>query len=167
MEDCTKTKRIVVFCADALDELEGTPPLGALWDRRGASLLALLRTACEVLKKDAPTYWGTHLEQPNAGQTGRDRKKNWQPPIFGRFIWGDANLFLHQGQTAEDGAMMPHSAPMSMYVSQMAPMPPPDAERGAPTRQTDLAPPYRGKSALELAKEAVDWVEEQIRIAER
>jgi hypothetical protein len=167
MEDCTKTQRIVAFCADAISELEDTPPLCSAWDRRWASLVALLRTACEVLKQDAPNYWRTHMEQPNAGQTGRDGKKNWQPPIFGKFIWTDANLFLHQGQTAEDQAKMPHSPSMSMFVSQLAPMPPTDLELGPPTLQTDLEPPYQGKSALEVGREAVEWLEEQIRIAER
>jgi len=166
MEDCNKTKRIVAFCADAISELADTPPLGSAWGRRWASLLALLRTACEMLEKDAPNYWLTYMEQPNAGQRGRDRKKNWQPPIFGKFIWTDANMFLHQGQTAEDAATMPHSPPMSMFVSQGVPMPPTDPERGPPTRQTDLEPPYRGKNALELAKEAVGWLEAQIKIAE-
>jgi hypothetical protein len=56
---------------------------------------------------------------------------------------------------------------MGMYGAQGAPMPPPDPERGPPTRQTDLEPPYRGRNALEVAKEAVDWLEEQIRISER
>jgi hypothetical protein len=113
MEDCTKTKRIVAFCADAINELGDTPPLGDLWDRRWASLLALLRTACEVLEKDAQSYWRTHVKEPNVGRG----KKNWKPPIFG-FIWRDANLFLHEGRTEEDQAIMAHTPPMGMYAAQ-------------------------------------------------
>jgi hypothetical protein len=173
MKDCTKTKRIVAFCADALDELGSTAPLSNTWDRRWASLLALLRTACEVLKKDAPNYWRTYMEEPNTEQMergrknkNRDQEKSWQPPIFGKFIQTYSNLFLHQGRTAEDKGMMPHSLPMGMFGPQMASMPPPDAQRGPPTRHTDLPPPYQGKDPLEVAKEAVDWLEAQIKIAE-
>jgi hypothetical protein len=166
MEDCAKTKRIVAFCVDGINDLRDTPPMGILWDRRWASLLALVRTASEVLEMDAPIYWQAYMEKPNVGHKGRDAKKRWQPPIFGKFIWTDANLFLHQGRTHEDEAMMPHTPPMGMYAAQLTPMPPPDAERGPPTRQTDLEPPYCGRNSVEVAREAVDWLEAQIKIAE-
>ena len=44
-----------------------------------------LCTASEVLEMEAPRYWYIHMQRPNAGVKGRDRKKNCQPDIFGKF----------------------------------------------------------------------------------
>jgi hypothetical protein len=98
MERCNDTGRILSCCRDALDEIKKDAPTGATWERRWASLMALLRTACEVLKREAPTWWKNQIYAPNAGIKGRDQKKTWSPDIFGSFIWTDSNLFLHEGK---------------------------------------------------------------------
>jgi hypothetical protein len=59
--------------------------------------MTLLRTACAMLEREAPVYWKKYMKTPNATVKGRDPKKDWKPKIFGKFIWTDANLFLHQG----------------------------------------------------------------------
>ena len=97
MEPCNDTKRILVYCKDAIAEIRNEELTGSLWERHWASLITLLRTACEVLRKEAPAYWRKHMQAPNSKLKGRDEKNNWKPPIFGKFIWTDANLFLHQG----------------------------------------------------------------------
>ena len=99
MEACDNTKRILNYCKDALKELTEKEHTGASWERRWVSLISLLRTTCEVLKKDAPIYWKQHMKKPNAHISERDGKNKWSPDIFGKFIWTDANLFLHEGKS--------------------------------------------------------------------
>ena len=91
-----KTERLLSYCRSALSEIRNEIPVGALWERRWASLITLLRTACEVLEREAP-LWKDHMKQLNADKKGRDAKKNWEPAIYGKFIYTDANLFLHEG----------------------------------------------------------------------
>jgi hypothetical protein len=114
METCKLTKRIVAQCEAAIEEIRRERPTGDLWERRWASLLALLRTSCEVLKKEAPCYWQKHMKQPNANSQSRDAKKNWKPDIYGKFIQTDANLFLHEGKLPEAQSIMP--PPLNMQA---------------------------------------------------
>jgi hypothetical protein len=86
MEPCDDTKRILNHCKDALNEIRAEGPTDAFWERRWALLISLLRTTCEVLRKDAPIYWEQHIETPNDHMSGRDRKNKWSPDIFGKFI---------------------------------------------------------------------------------
>jgi hypothetical protein len=121
MPSCDRTRKIIAYCEDAIDEIRNGRPTGDLWVRRWASLLALLRTACEVLKLEAPDYWEQFMmEQPNAGKKDRDRKKSWQPDIFGKFIWTNGNLFLHEGVVPEEQSIMPHRPNMQTFIVQGA-----------------------------------------------
>jgi hypothetical protein len=110
LELCPKTTQIIGYCSDQIKEIADSQPTGDLWARRWASLLALLRTACLVLKVEAPEYWRNQIKKPNANIKGRDAKKDWAPPIFGKFIWTNANLFLHEGVIAEERSIMPHGS---------------------------------------------------------
>lgn len=166
MEPCERTKRILALCEDAIDEIRNDTPTGDLWVRRWGSLLGLLRTACEVLRKEAPEYWEKFMKLPNAGKKGRDRN-NWEPDIFGKFIWTDANLFLHQG-IVHEAESMPHVPNMAVRIVQgvtdvrnQEPLP--------PTRFSYFmnSEPYKGRLALDVATEAVEWLKSQNAIAER
>jgi hypothetical protein len=117
MESCADTKRILGYCTDALDEIIEETSTGTLWERRWASLLALLRTACETLRREAPIHWNKHLQTPNTDVKGRDVQKNWKPDIFGKFIWTDANLFLHQGKSKAGQSVTTRITGMSAQAS--------------------------------------------------
>jgi hypothetical protein len=166
MESCDRTKKVLAYCEDAIDEIRSDMPTGDLWVRRWASLLALLRTACEVLKKEAPIYWKQSMVQPNAGKKDRDAKNDWQPDIFGKFIWTNANLFLHQGLVREETSIMPHTRNMQMFIVQGATH---VRNQELPNRFSYFmnSEPYKGRLALEVAAEAVTWLKGQIAIAER
>jgi hypothetical protein len=164
LEHCETTKKIVSQCDEAIAEIKRELPTGNLWERRWASLLSLLRTCCETLRKEAPVYWKAHMVLPNAGKKGRDPKNNWEPEIFGKFIWTDSNLFLHQGVVAESRSIMPHGPNMQKQVQGIT-----------ASKNLGLLPPvsyhmniepYVGRGALEVAAEAVDWQKKQIAIAE-
>jgi hypothetical protein len=112
MESCEDTKRIIQYCKDALDEIRTEELTGPLWERRWAALITLLRTACEVLRAEAPNYWQKNMKAPNAAVKGRNSKNEWKPDIFGKFIWTDANLFLHRGiSTTGQSLRVPPSRP--------------------------------------------------------
>jgi hypothetical protein len=166
LEQCNTTEKIVSHCDEAMAEIQRELPTGDLWERRWASLLALLRTACETLRKGAPVYWQAHMVSPNAGKKGRDSKNNWEPEIFGKFIWTDSNLFLHQGVMPESQSIMPHGPNMQKQVQGVTasqtqgPLPP-------PVSYHMNIEPYVGRGALEVAAEAVDWLKDQIAIAEK
>jgi hypothetical protein len=166
METCDCTKRILALCVDAIKEIRNDMPTGDRWVRRWASLLALLRTACEVLESEAPNYWRLHMKGPNARKKGRDAKKNWQPDIFGKFIWTNANLFLHEGLVGEAQSIMPHGSNMQKRVQGVTDFRnqelPPD--RFSYHMNSD---PYVGQDALEVATQAVNWLKHQIEIAEK
>jgi hypothetical protein len=166
METCDGTKKILAFCVDAIEEIRVEMPTGDCYERRWASLLALLRTACEVLKMEAPRYWDVHMKKANAGVKGRDAKENWQPDIFGKFIWTTANLFLHQGLIREAQSIMPHGSNMQKRVlgvtgSRNQELPPP---RFSYFMNSE---PYVGRLSLEVATKAVNWLKCQIEIAEK
>jgi hypothetical protein len=111
MEPCPRTKRVVNFCKDALAEIRQDPPQGGTWERRWASLIALLRTASETLRSEAKQHWKARMVARNAcvkGQRGGDAKNDWDPPIYGKFIWGGANLFLHRGLRTSGQSVMVH-----------------------------------------------------------
>jgi hypothetical protein len=117
MEKCNDTRRILGYCRDALDEVKKDEPTGAIWERRWTSLMALLRTACEILKREAPDWWKKHISAPNASVRGRDPKKRWRPDIFGQFIWTDSNLFLHEGKNTTDQSAIVHLQGTSYKLS--------------------------------------------------
>jgi hypothetical protein len=169
VENCEKTKRVVRHCADAIREIETEmpQPTGDKWERRWASLLSLLRTATLRLEADAPLYWNKYMRQPNAvHKKERDPKRHWAPDIFGKFIWRDSNLFLHQGGTAEDESIMPHLPSAMMAVVQGASTALLKAEEPLRVSYHIKDPPYEGRDALEVAKEAVAWLNARIVIAE-
>jgi hypothetical protein len=170
MEHCNDTKRILEYCKEALSEIRTEEPTGAHWVRRWASLMALLRTACAMLEREAPVYWKKYMKTPNAAVKGRDPKKDWKPKIFGKFICTDSNLFLHQGiSTTGQSRMVPIqgvSARASVAGEKLEPLPP----------QTSPPPPitsyhmntgfYKGKVPQDVAEKAIAWLEKQISIAE-
>jgi hypothetical protein len=168
MEPCDGTERILNLCVDAIEEIRVEMPTGDRWVRRWASLLALLRTTCEVLKKEAPHYWRLCMKQPNAGVKGRDPEKNWTPDIYSKFICTNTNLFLHEGLIPEARSIMPHGSNMQKRVlgvtdslSLNQQLPPP---RFSYFMNSE---PYVGRLALEVATEAVNWLKCQIEIAEK
>jgi hypothetical protein len=166
LEKCERTKRVLGFCDEAIWEIRDEMPTGDLWERRWASLLALLRTATEVLKADAPIFWELHMKKPNAGAGGRDPKKNWRPDIFGKFIWTDANLFLHEGLIRVAQSIMPHGSNMQKIVqgltgSQNQELPPPHFSYHMNSE------PYSGQGELEVSSQAVRWLKQQVEITER
>jgi hypothetical protein len=168
MEKCDVTRRVLEYCRDALDEIKKEEPTGAPWERRWASLMALLRTACETLKRDAPTWWQSKIYAPNAAVKG---KKNWCPDIFGPFIWTDANLFLHEGKlTTGQSAAVPTQGAAAYALAggqQPPPVPPP-----APLPKVEISYHmntgfYAGRDARDVADEAISWLQQQIDGAER
>jgi hypothetical protein len=166
LELCPKTTKIIGYCYDQLKEIEDSQPTGDLWARRWASLLALLRTACLVLEAEASDYWREQVAKPNAHIKGRHAKEDWTPPIFGKFIWTNANLFLHEGVIPEGHSIMPHGSNMQRNVqgdtaSKDRQIPP---ERYTYHMNTD---PYKGQDALEIAKKAVNWLNRQVEMAGR
>jgi hypothetical protein len=164
METCKLTKRNVAQCEAAIEEIRRQRPTGDLWERRWASLLALLRTSCDVLEKEAPCYWQKHMKEPNAHIKGRDAEKNWKPDIYGKFIQTDANLFLHEGELREAQSIMPRPLNMQARVqginSPDQALPP-----FLPTYHMNIEP-YKGRDALIVAGDAVEWLRSQISIAE-
>jgi len=171
MESCEKTKRVLAYCKDALNEIKTEEATGRVWERRWASLMALFRTACEVLRKEAPLYWKNHLELPNACVRGRDAKNDWQADIFGKFIWADANLFLHRGTiTAGQSRMVPIQgvAAQGIAAGQKAePLPPSPPPPPPITSYHMNTEPYKGCDPRDVADQAILWLEQQIDIAEK
>lgn len=106
------------------------------------------------------------MQRSNAGVKVRDRKKNWQPDIFGKFIWTDANIFLHEGRISEAKSIMPHGSNMQKRVQGVSDSQEPDLP---PTRFSYHmnSEPYTGQDALEIATDAVNWLKYQIEIAEK
>jgi hypothetical protein len=170
MEVCNDTKRVLAYCKDALDEIRTEQPTGALWERRWASLVTLLRTTCEVLKREAPIFWKKSMEAPNAGSKGRDSKSKWNPEIFGRFIWTDANLFLHQGMVTAGQSKMVfiQGAQAQGLAGGQRPVPLPLQAPALPpvTSYHMNTPAYASRDPREVADEAVIWLEQQIALAE-
>jgi hypothetical protein len=170
MEACNDTKRILNYCKETLSEIRSETPTGPLWERRWAAVITLLRTACEVLKREAPDYWKIHMKIPNASVKGRDPEKGWSPQIYGEFICMDANLFLHQGQsrTGQSAIVpLPGAGMQALAAGEVpkpiAPPPPPHA----PIISYHMnSGPYSGRHPLDVAEEAIAWLEEQIGIAE-
>jgi hypothetical protein len=174
MERCNDARRILSHCRDALDEIKNDEPTGATWERRWVSLMALLRTACEVLKREAPTWWKKEIDAPNAGMKGRDQKKNWIPDIFGSFIWTDSNLFLHEGkQTAGQSITVPGAViHIQAFVcgggsaQEPRPMPPPAPPPKAEISYHMNIGRYAGCDPRDVADEAISWLQQQIAGAE-
>jgi hypothetical protein len=171
MEQCPETKRVLGYCHDALNEIRAEAPTGPAWERHWASLMALLRTACEVLEKEAPAYWKEHMERPNAHVRGRDRKNDYQPDIFGKFIWTDANLFLHQGiVTAGQSTMvfLQGVAAKATVAGEKAEPLPPSRPSPPPVISYHMnTGPFQGRDPCTLGDEAILWLEEQVVIAEK
>jgi hypothetical protein len=171
MEPCPETKRILEYCKEALNEIRTEEPTGSLWVRRWASLMALLRTTCEVLRKDAPIYWRQYMKKPNAHIKSRDRSE-WTPDIFGKFIWTDANLFLHQGKSTTGQSIMVflQGAEVQTLIGdhkpKPTPPPPPPPPPPSITSYQMNTGPYKGRDPRAVADEAIAWLEEQILIAE-
>lgn len=169
MEKCERTKRVIGFCLEAIQEIRDEMPTGDQWERRWASLLALLRTASETLKAEARTFWKVHMEKPNEDIRGRQdaqKNNNWKPDIYGKFIWSDANLFLHKGQINEAQSIMAHGSNMQKLVQGVAD--PQNQELPPPRFSYHInSEPYRGRDALEVALEAVQWLKELVEIAEK
>jgi hypothetical protein len=170
VEVCSDTKRILGYCTDALDEIMDETSSGALWERRWASLLALLRTACEVLKREAPIHWQKSLVTPNANVKGRDNKNDWKPDIFGKFISTDANMFLHQGKSKAGqsvvvpiaGASAQGSAAGEMARTQPIPKDLPSSKISY-HMNSGL---YKNKYPRIVALKAIKWIDAQVKIAE-
>lgn len=170
MELCKITKRVIKYCEEALEELRIEEPTGQRWERRWASLISLLRTACEVLEQEAPSYWHTYMKAPNALVRGRDRGRNWKPDIFGKFIWKDANLFLHEGHLTTGQSIIVSLQGVSVQgvaageqvkpLRSPKPVPPPIVSY----RMTDGH--YQDRDPRDVAHEAIDWLMKQVAIAE-
>jgi len=170
MEACDNTKRVLNYCKEALEEIRAEEPTGTLWERRWVSLITLLRTTCEVLEKDAPIYWEQHMKKPNAYIKGRDYKNAWIPDIYGKFIWTDANLFLHQGISTTGQSRMVFiqgvSARASAAGETLAPLPPAPPPPPPLTSYHMSTDHYRGCDPRDVAHQAILWLEQQIVIAE-
>lgn len=170
MEACTETRRILGYCKDALQEIKAEDPTGARWERHWTSLMALLRTTCEVLRSESPNYWDRHMEKPNAHIRGRDPKRDWAPQIYGKFIWTDANLILHQGILTVGQSRMVFltgvSAQASVAGEKISPLPPPSTPTPPQTIYRMNTGHYKGHDPLDLADKAIGWLEQQIAIAE-
>jgi hypothetical protein len=174
VEDCTKTERFVGFCRDAIDELDKQRPTGADWERKWGSLMALLRTSSELLRGEAPVYWRLRMATPNDGKKGArggDAKNEWEPRIYGKFIWTDANLFLHRGDlTAGQSLMIQLQGVAAQAIAAgetpkpTPPSPPPPPPRVYYHLNTG---PYEGPDALRVAEEAIQWLEKQIEEARK
>jgi hypothetical protein len=170
VEECAKTERFVGFCKDALDELHKQGPMGADWERKWGSLMALLRTACDLLRKDAPRHWERAMRTPNAHKRGgRDVMNEWDPPIFGKFIRTDANLFLHQGDLTVGQSLMIELQGVAAQAVAAGETPkpiPPSPPRPQPRPYYHFNKgPYEGQDPLRVAAKAIDWLEEQIKEA--
>jgi hypothetical protein len=169
MQPCPQTKRILEYCKEALSEIRAEESTGPLWVRRWASLMALLRTTCEVLRKEAPIYWRQYMKKPNAHIKSRDRNE-WSPDIFGKFIWTDANLFLHQGKSTTGQSIMvslPGAEVQTLIGDQKpkptSPLPPPPPSITSYHMNTG---DYKGQDPRAVADETIAWLEAQVRIAE-
>lgn len=170
MEPVNDAKRIIEYCKEALKEIRAEEPTGALWERRWASLITLLRTTCDVLRREAPSYWNKHMKTPNATIKGRDCKNKWSPDIFGKFIWTDANLFLHQGTLTTgqsrtvfiQGASVCASA-AGEKLNSLPPSSPPPSHKTSYHMNTE---PYKDQDPRDMANEVIAWLEHQIKIAE-
>jgi hypothetical protein len=114
------------------------------------------------------------MEQQNAQISGRNRKKKrrgdskkvWDPPIFGKFIWTDSNLFLHEViSTTVQLVFIQNPPPLRASVAgeKLEPLPPSPPPRTSYYMKTD---PYRGRDPRDVAGEAISWLEQQIAIAE-
>ena len=170
MNKCDNTRRILEYCREALDEIREQEPMGATWVRRWASLLALLRTASLILEGEAPEWWKREMVAPNAHIKGRDAKKDWDPPIFGKFIWTDSNLFLHQGKqnTGQSVAVFAQGASAQALASGGSE---PSVPSPASPRKTEVS--YRMNSGyfenhnpLDIAEMAIIWLQQAIETAE-
>ena len=169
MELCSDAKRTLEYCKEALREIREQEPTGALWERRWVSLITLLRTTCEVLRREAPIYWNKHMETTNAKIKGRDRKKDWSPDIFGKFIWTDANLFLHEATLTAGQSRMVFIQGAEAHAL-IGDQPKPTSPRPLPpppiTSYHMNTQPYRGRDPRDVAADAILWLEQQIAIAE-
>jgi hypothetical protein len=178
MERCNDTRRILSYCREALAEITKDEPTGATWERRWACLMALLRTACLVLKREAPDWWKNQIYAPNAGVKGRDPKTRWCPDIFGQFIWTDSNLFLHEGKhTTGQSLNLPLQGTgvqalagaiglggRGQQPQTMPPSPPPPKAEIYYHVNTER---YKDCDPRVLAENAIVWLEEQIDGAEK
>jgi hypothetical protein len=174
MENCTNTERFLTYCKDALEEIKGEQPTGGAWERRWGSLMALFRTTCEILRGEAPNYWRLRMETPNAakrGGRGGDVKNEWEPSIFGKFIWTDANLFLHQGKLTAGQSRIVYLQGVSAQALAAGEQPKPvEAPAPVPAPETSYhmnTEPYKARDPLEVAAEAIVWLEKQIEEARR
>jgi hypothetical protein len=178
MEKCNDTRRILSNCHDALAEIRKDEPTGATWERRWASLMALLRTACLVLEREAPAWWKSQIYAPNAGVKGRDPKKSWSPDIFGQFVWTDSNLFLHEGKhTTGQSAAVPLQGASAQALAgaiglggrgqQPRPEPPPVPPSKAKISYDMNTGRYAGCDPRDVADEAILWLQQQIDGAEK
>lgn len=167
---CHDTRRILAYCRNALDEIRQGEPTGATWERRWASLMALLRTACEMLKREAPEWWNDRMVIANKEVKGRDARNDWKPDIFGKFIWTDSNLFLHQGKLTTGQSVTVFLGGLSVQA-RVAGQEPPPAPAPQPGRKTEIyyhmnVGPYAGHDPRDLAGEAISWLQQQIEGAE-
>jgi hypothetical protein len=139
--------------------------------------MSLLRTACEVLERDAPIYWKRTLKEPNHCRLKHlnvkkrkwDQKSRWEPDIFGKFIYTDANLFLHEGKFTSGQSITVHLQGVSAQgvaageePTEVLTSPPPQPPQTSYHMHTG---PYAGCDALDLAQNAIAWLEGQIAIA--
>lgn len=170
MERCNDTKRVLNYCRDALAEINNDDPTGPTWERRWASLIALLRTACETLEREAPAYWDQHMKRPNANVKGRDPRKNWSPDIFGKFIQTDANLFLHEGKLTTGQSAMVGIQGVSCQALVAGQQASPTPSQSMPWTKISYhfnSGHYVDRDPRNIAEEAIEWLQKQIELAEK
>lgn len=170
---CNDTRRILGYCRAALDEIKKEEPTGEVWERRWASLMALLRTACEMLKRESPKWWCEHTVKPNklAKKDSRNPKNAWKPDIYGKFIWTDSNLFLHQGKLTTGqsvGVFITGVSAQALAAGERPrPVPAPDPLRKAEISYHMNTGSYARCDPRDVADTAISWIQEQIEAAER
>jgi hypothetical protein len=170
LEKCDHARHTLSFCVDALNEIKDETPTGATWERRWGSLMALLRTACELLEQEAPIWWDREMKKPNRAARGRDAKKKMKPDIYGKFIQADSNLFLHEGKltTGQSTTVFLVGVSAQARAAGEPPRPPLDLGPPQPARifyhmNTGY---YANRDPISVAGEAIAWLEQAINEAE-
>lgn len=171
MMKCDDARRMLSYCYDALNEIKSEKPTGATWERRWASLMALLRTACGTLEREAPDWWRSEMKARNANIRGRDVKKNWKPEIFGKFIWANSNLFLHEGKSTTGQSAMIYLQPAVAYA-RAAGEPPHPVSSPEPRKPAEIyyhfnTGHYTSCDPFDVADQAISWLQRQVDDAEK
>jgi hypothetical protein len=173
-----KAREILGYCLIGLEELNSHPR--ASWFILWAGILGLLSTVQDALKKDADkrirkaqVRWFDLMKQENAAagrgkNVQRDGDK-WEPTIFWQFIRRDRNLLLHEFRSI---VSMSASQEVTLFGIRQSPagdIPVFPVHQPAPLTYsyTMSSPPYAGRDARNVVKEAIQWWEEQINQIEK